>query len=138
MFPELYDAGIAWIGVTDLEDMFENTMPHFRTELMEKYLGTPEEVPELYEKRSPVEHVRNLAAPLLIVHGVNDRRVPVSQARRFRDALDDFGYTEGEEADYEYVELGDEGHASSDIERKVRTLRILDDFLDRRLGSGDV
>ena len=136
-YPALYAAGVAWIGVTDLRDMYENTMPHFRTELMEKYLGTPEEAPELYEERSPVEHVRNLAAPLLIVHGVNDRRVPVSQARRFRDALDDFGYTEGEEADYEYVELGEEGHASSDIERKVRTLRILDDFLDRRLGSGD-
>ena len=134
-YPALYAAGVAWFGVTDLRDMYEHTMPHYRTELMEKYLGTPDEHPELYEERSPVEHVENLAAPLLVVHGVNDRRVPVSQARRFRDALDDFGYTEGEEADYEYVELGEEGHASSDIDQKIRTLRLLDDFLDRRLGA---
>ena len=132
-YPELYAAGIAWIGVTDLEDMFENTMPHFRTELLEKYLGTPEQNPTLYRERSPVTHVENLAAPLLMVHGVNDRRVPVSQARIFRDALEDAGYEEGEDADYEYVELGEEGHASSDIDQKIRMLRTLDDFLQRRL-----
>jgi dipeptidyl aminopeptidase/acylaminoacyl peptidase len=133
--PELYAAGIAWIGVTDLEDMFENTMPHFRTELMEKYLGTPEENPELYRDRSPVTHAGNLAAPLLMVHGVNDRRVPVSQARIFRDALEDAGFAAGEDGEYEYVELGEEGHASSDIDQKIRMLRTLDDFLQRRLPS---
>ncbi|MEF8799663.1 MAG: prolyl oligopeptidase family serine peptidase [Halolamina sp.] len=132
-YPELYAAGIAWIGVTDLADMFENTMPHFRTELMEKYLGTPEENPELYRDRSPVTHVENLTAPLLMVHGVNDRRVPVSQARIFQEALEDAGFAAGEDAAYEYVELGEEGHASSDIDQKIRMLRTLDDFLQRRL-----
>jgi dipeptidyl aminopeptidase/acylaminoacyl peptidase len=136
--PELYAAGIAWIGVTDLTDMYENTMPHFRTELMEKYLGTPEENADIYHDRSPVSHVENLAAPLLMVHGVNDRRVPVSQARIFRDALVEAGFEEGEDADYEYVELGEEGHASSDIDQKIRMLRTLDDFLKRRLPEATV
>jgi len=133
-YPALYDAGVAWIGLTDLADQYENTMPHYRTELMEKNLGTPEDNPELYRERSPIEYVRNLAAPLFVLHGVNDRRVPVSQARLFRQALDDFGYTEGEAADYEYRELGEEGHASSDIDQKIRLFRLLADFLDRRLG----
>jgi dipeptidyl aminopeptidase/acylaminoacyl peptidase len=137
-YPELYDAGVAWIGLTDLGDMYENTMPHYRTELLEKYLGTPDENPDLYEERSPVEHVENLDTPLLIVHGVNDRRVPVSQARIFRDALDDAGYERGEDGDYEYVELGEEGHASSDIDQKIRLFRILDDFLRRRIGAPTV
>jgi len=131
--PDLYAAGVAWIGVTDLEDMYENTMPHFRTGLMEKYLGTPEENPDIYRERSPVEHVENLDAPLLMVHGVNDKRVPVSQARIFRDALVDAGYEEGEDGDFEYVELGGEGHGSSDIDQKRRTFTVLDDFLRRRL-----
>jgi dipeptidyl aminopeptidase/acylaminoacyl peptidase len=134
-YPELYDAGIAWIGLTDLEDMFENTMPHFRTELMEKNMGTPEENPELYEERSPVTHAENLAAPLLLVHGVNDRRVPVSQARIFRDRLEELGYEGGEGGDFEYEELGEEGHASTDQDQKARMFRILDGFLDRRVGT---
>lgn len=131
-YPELYDAGVAWIGVTDLVDMYENTMPHFRTELMEKYLGSPSDNPELYEERSPTSLVDNLAAPLLIVHGINDRRVPISQARIFKGRLDEAGYVEGEDGDYEYVELGEEGHASTDIDQKIRMFQTLDDFLDRR------
>ncbi|ELZ27465.1 dipeptidyl aminopeptidases/acylaminoacyl-peptidase [Halosimplex carlsbadense 2-9-1] len=134
-YPDLYDAGVAWIGLSDLEDMYENTMPHYRTELMEKYLGTPDENPELYEERSPVTHVENVDAPLLIVHGVNDRRVPVSQARIVREALEDAGYDECTEGDFEYEELGEEGHASSDQAQKLRLFRLLDDFLDRRVGA---
>ena len=137
-YPDLYDAGVAWIGLTDLADQFENTMPHYRTELMEKYLGTPEERPDLYEERSPVTHADNLAAPLLMVHGVNDRRVPVSQARIFRERLEELGYREGEDGDFEYRELGEEGHASSDQEQKLRMFRLLDDFLQRRVGTARV
>jgi dipeptidyl aminopeptidase/acylaminoacyl peptidase len=132
-YPDLYAAGVGWIGVTDLGDMFENTMPHFRTELLEKQLGTPEENPRLYDERSPVNLVESLSAPLLIVHGVNDRRVPISQARLLREALTEAGYEESEGRDFEYVELGEEGHASSDIDQKIRTFEILIDFLDRRL-----
>ncbi len=132
-YPELYDAGVAWIGLTELEEMYETTMPHFRTELMEKYLGTPEENPELYRERSPIEYAGNLSAPLLMVHGVNDHRVPVGQARLFRDRLEELGYEAG--AEFEYEELGEEGHASSDQEQKLRLFRLLDEFLDRRIGT---
>ena len=133
-YPDLYDASVAWIGLTDLEDMYENTMPHFKTELMEQNLGTPEDNPELYAERSPVNYVENVDSPLFMIHGVNDRRVPVSQARIIREALDDAGYEEGEDGDFEYEELGEEGHASSDQEQKLRMFRLLDDFLDRRVG----
>ncbi|MFB6124876.1 MAG: prolyl oligopeptidase family serine peptidase [Halanaeroarchaeum sp.] len=132
-YPDLYDAGVAWIGLTDLEVMFEETMPHFRTELMQRYLGTPSENPALYAERSPLTHVENLAAPLLMIHGANDRRVPVTQARLFRDALEESGYEEGPDGDYEYRELGEEGHASTDIDQKIRAFRTLDDFLQRRV-----
>ncbi|MFC6861962.1 S9 family peptidase [Halomicroarcula sp. GCM10025817] len=132
-YPDLYDAGVVWMGLTDLPLMYETTMPHYRTELLERNLGTPADNPDLYRERSPVNYVSNLSAPLLVLHGVNDRRVPVSQARRFRQALDTYGYTEAEEGDYEYVELGEEEHASSDIERTKRRFRLLADFLDRRL-----
>jgi len=133
MYPDLYDAGVAWIGLTDLHDMFENTMPHYRTELLEKNVGSPDEHPDLYDERSPINYADNLAAPLLLVHGVNDRRVPVSQARLFRDRLAELGYQEGEDGDFEYVELGEEGHASTDVDQKIRMFETLADFLDRRL-----
>ncbi|MFC4988918.1 S9 family peptidase [Saliphagus infecundisoli] len=134
-YPALYAAGIAWIGVTDLNRMYDTTMPHFRTELMEKQLGSPDEHADLYKERSPITHAKNLAAPLLMVHGVTDRRVPVEQARAFRERLEELGYEFGEEGDVEYVELGEEGHASSDIDQKVRLFETLDGFLERRIGT---
>jgi dipeptidyl aminopeptidase/acylaminoacyl peptidase len=73
-----------------------------------------------------------------MVHGVNDRRVPVSQARIFRDTLEDAEYQEGKDNDFEYVELGEEGHGSSDIDQKIRMFRLLDDFLDRRLAATSI
>jgi dipeptidyl aminopeptidase/acylaminoacyl peptidase len=132
-YPDLYDAGIAWIGLTDLAEMFETTMPHFRTELMEKNLGTPADNPDLYEARSPITHVDNLGAPLFVIHGVNDRRVPISQARRFRDALREHGYQEGPDGDFEYEELGEEGHASTDQDQKLRAFELMNEFLTRRM-----
>jgi dipeptidyl aminopeptidase/acylaminoacyl peptidase len=133
-YPDLYDAVIAWVGLTDLLDMYENTMPHFKSELMVKYLGDPEENRDLYEERSAINYAENVDSPLLMLHGVNDSRVPVSQARLFREKLDELGYQEGEDGDFEYVELGEEGHSSSDAERKKRVFGLLADFLDRRLG----
>jgi dipeptidyl aminopeptidase/acylaminoacyl peptidase len=70
-------------------------------------LVDPETNESLCEERSPVTHVENLAAPLCIVHGVDDPRCPISQARLFRDALLDAG-------DFEYTELDGEGHGSTD------------------------
>ncbi|ODR79378.1 peptidase S9 [Haladaptatus sp. W1] len=137
-YPELYTAGIAWVGVTDLHDMYENTMPHFQTGLMEKYMGDPDENHDLYRERSPIEYTENLDSPLLMVHGVNDHRVPVSQARLFRDALDEAGFEEGEDGDFEYEELGEEGHGTNDIEQKIRSMELVADFLDRRVATNCV
>jgi len=134
-YPDLYAAGVTSVGLSDLVDMYENTMPHFKTELMVKNLGELDENRDLYEERSPKHYVDNVDAPFLIVHGVNDPRVPVSQARILKDALEDAGFEKGEDADFEYEELGEEGHGSTDIDQKIRSLELLDDFLDRRVGT---
>jgi len=131
-YPELYAAGVAQVGITDLEALYEESMPHFKSTL-EEYLGDPEDNADLYRERSPVEYVEKLAAPLSIVHGVNDPRCPISQARLFRDALEAAGFEAGEEGDFEYNELGEEGHGSTDVDNKIRTFRILADFLERRM-----
>ncbi|MFC7140445.1 prolyl oligopeptidase family serine peptidase [Halosimplex aquaticum] len=129
-YPDLWDAGIAWVGITDLPGLFEESMAHFKTTLREQ-MGDPEDNADLWRERSPITHVEDIEAPLLMLHGVNDPRCPVSQAREFRDALEERrGWTEGEE--FEYVELGEEGHASTDIDHKIRVYRELADFLDER------
>lgn len=129
-YPDLWTTGVAWIGITDLHRLYEEDMPHFQHALRTQ-MGDPEENDDMWRERSPIEHVDALERPILIIHGVNDPRCPIEQARLFRDALDDRGWVESE--DYEYVELGEEGHGSTDIQQKIRAFEHLDEYLDRRL-----
>jgi dipeptidyl aminopeptidase/acylaminoacyl peptidase len=132
MHPEQWAAGVASVGMTDLLALYEESMPHFKSGL-EDMLGDPEENEEFYRERSPISHVENVDSPLYIIHGVNDPRCPISQARLFRDALEEQGLEAGEDGGFEYTELGEEGHGSTDIDQKIRTFELLSDFLDRRL-----
>ncbi|MFB6071929.1 MAG: alpha/beta fold hydrolase [Halobacterium sp.] len=128
-YPGLYDAVASVVGMTDLRDAYEGTAPEFQEGFFDVYLGSPDENPGLYEERSPVTHAEHADAPVLLVHGENDPRVPVSQARRFRDALLDAGY---EADDLEYHELAESGHWSHGG-GVPEPLALVEDFLDRRL-----
>jgi dipeptidyl aminopeptidase/acylaminoacyl peptidase len=132
-YPDLYDAGAAVVGMTDLLDAYEQVPPNFQTDYFERYLGAPEDNEQLYRERSPVTHAENLSAPLLIAHGTNDPRVPISQARRFRDALLEHGLTEGESGAFEYHELTERGHNTVNTDQRIQTATVFADFLERRL-----
>jgi dipeptidyl aminopeptidase/acylaminoacyl peptidase len=128
--PNLWKAGIAWIGITDLHRLYDNSMEHFKYYLR-MLMGDPQENAELWKDRSAINFVENLKAKLLILHGVNDPRCPVEQSRIFRDRMLELGYKEND--DFEYIEFADVGHASSDIEQKTATYKLILDFLDRTI-----
>ncbi|HLZ69180.1 MAG TPA: prolyl oligopeptidase family serine peptidase [Dehalococcoidia bacterium] len=128
--PELFKAGAAWVGISDLPRLYASSMEHFKYYLREQ-MGDPEQNAELWRDRSAVNFMESLRARLLIVHGVNDPRCPIEQARVVRDRLLALGRREGE--DFEYVEKGAEGHGSTDLDQKTETYRLLADFLARRL-----
>jgi dipeptidyl aminopeptidase/acylaminoacyl peptidase len=128
--PDLWRAAVAWVGVSDLHAMWAESKEHFRYFLREQ-MGDPEQDWLLWRDRSAIEFADRLSAKLLMVHGVNDPRCPVSQSRLFRDKLLALGKREGE--DFEYVELDDEGHGRADIQQKIPTFTILADYLERVL-----
>jgi len=127
---DLWRAAVAWVGISDLHRMWDESKEHFRYFLREQ-MGDPEKDRDLWRDRSAIEFADQMRAKLLMVHGVNDPRCPVSQSRIFRDKLLELGKREGE--DFEYVELADEGHGSADIQQKIRTFTILADYLERVL-----
>jgi len=131
--PELWAAGIAWVPVSDLHAMYELSMEHFKFFLRQQ-MGDPVEDKDLWIERSPITHIQNMKSPLLIVHGKNDPRCPVSQSHIIVEKLKQHGFKEN--VDFEYVEFGDEGHGSSgDMSGAIRSLKLLDDFLFRRIDS---
>lgn len=128
--PDLWKAAVAWVGISDLHAMWDESKEHFRYFLREQ-MGDPEKDRALWRDRSAIEFADKLKAKLLMIHGTNDPRCPVSQSRLFRDKLVALGKREG--TDFEYVEYGDEGHGSADPEQKTRSYTILADFLERVL-----
>ena len=128
--PDIWRAAVAWVGISDLHKLYVKSMEHFKYYFREQ-MGDPEKDFALWRDRSAIEFADQLKAKLLMVHGVNDPRCPVEQSQVFRDRLLELGRKEGE--DFEYVELTEEGHGSSDIQQKIRTFRILADYLERVL-----
>ncbi|MBZ9712343.1 S9 family peptidase [Deinococcus multiflagellatus] len=132
-YPDLFKVSVPIVGITDLHQLHADNsrdMPqlgyYFRT-----MMGDPVEDAELWRDRSAVTHAHALKAHLFMMHGANDPRCPVNQARGFRDALLATGKQEGQ--DFEYIEFADQGHGTADIEGKTRSYRLLADYLRRRL-----
>lgn len=128
--PHLWKAAMAWVGITDLKKLYDSSMEHFKYYLRQQ-MGDPETNADLWADRSAINFAHQLTAHLLIVHGVNDPRCPVEQARIFRDRLLELGKVEGR--DFEYIELGEEGHGSTDIAQKTRMARLVLDYFQRHL-----
>ncbi|MCI4369025.1 MAG: S9 family peptidase, partial [Thermoplasmata archaeon] len=128
--PELWKAACAWVGISDLERLYDESREHYQYYFREQ-MGEPQKNRELWRDRSAIHFADRLTAHLLMAHGVNDPRCPVDQARLFRDRLVELGRKEGK--DFEYLELTDEGHGSADIEEKLRMYRTLSDFFARAL-----
>lgn len=129
--PDLWAAGVAWVPVSDLSSMYDLSMEHFKF-FLRRQMGDPVKDKALWIERSPLTHIQNMKAPLLLVHGKNDPRCPVSQSHIVVDKLKQHGFKEGE--DFEYIEYSDEGHgASGDMSGAIRSLKLLDDFLYRKI-----
>jgi len=123
--PELWRAACAYVGITDLLSLYENSMSHFKYYLRQQ-MGDPEKDRDLWMDRSALYHAERLRCPILIIQGLNDPRCPVQQARIYRQRLEELG------KEFEYVEL-DYGHGSLDPQERIETWKLMLDFFHRRL-----
>ncbi|MHB8129365.1 MAG: alpha/beta hydrolase family protein [Mobilitalea sp.] len=74
-------------GVSDLRAYYNVCPPQWKDILKLCIGGTPEQVPEEYEKRSAVCWPEEINIPLLICHGKTDENVSVEQAETMYDIL---------------------------------------------------
>jgi dipeptidyl aminopeptidase/acylaminoacyl peptidase len=128
--PGLWKAAVPSYGVTDLHAMWAESKQHFR-HFLRTQMGDSEADRALWRDRSALEFAQDATAKLLILHGTNDPRCPVSQSRLFVEKLRALGRREGE--DYTYVEWDDEGHGSVDIAAKIRRFSLVLDWLSETL-----
>ena len=86
--------------------------------------GSPAERPDLYAERNPITYVDEVRAPLLILAGENDSRCPIRQVWNYVERLRARGV---EPQVYTYAT----GHASYDVDERIRQTAVVLDFLAR-------
>lgn len=122
-YPKLWAAGVDIVGIVNFVSFLENTAP-YRRALREAEYGSLEKDRDLLEKISPIHSVKNIEAPLLLIHGANDPRVPLSEAKQVVAALKSAGKSA------ELLVYPDEGHGLAKLKNKLDAYPKMISFLD--------
>jgi len=86
MQPELWAAGVDIVGISSLVTFLENTSA-YRRAYREREYGTLAHDRDFLVEASPITYLDQLRAPLFVIHGANDPRVPLSEAEQIAEAL---------------------------------------------------
>jgi dipeptidyl aminopeptidase/acylaminoacyl peptidase len=113
--PEIVAAAAPICGMTDLALDYYATRPDLRPYSEEMMGGSPEDVPDRYRERSPINFVKNIKGHLLIVQGAKDPNVTQDNVDAVTKAL------RRENIPYELITFEDEGHGIA----RPKNLRVL-------------
>ena len=127
--PDLYKCGINYVGVTSIPLLFD-TMPdawEAGRPQMEWRIGSPKADKELLEDRSPLNHIENIQAPLMMAYGKRDARVDLSHALKAEREL------KRHEKDYQLMIKTDEGHGFRKYQNRIDYYSMMEEFLAKNL-----
>ncbi|GAA0654316.1 S9 family peptidase [Salarchaeum japonicum] len=124
-YPDLWAAGVDVVGIANFVTFLENT-GEWRREHREAEYGSLEHDREFLESISPINNISSIRAPLLVMHGANDPRVPVGEAEQVADEA-------SEHVPVEKLVFEDEGHGFSKLENRITAYRTTVEFLDEHV-----
>jgi dipeptidyl aminopeptidase/acylaminoacyl peptidase len=101
--PNVWSAAVDEYGILNWLTMLDHEDPRLQ-EYEKSLLGDPEKDRAVYEAASPLKYIRNERAPLLVLQGENDIRVPKEEAQQVVDIL------KGEGRTVDAVFFPEEGH----------------------------
>jgi dipeptidyl aminopeptidase/acylaminoacyl peptidase len=120
--PEIVAAAAPICGMTDLVVDYETTRPDLRSYSEEMIGGRPDQVPERYYERSPINFVQNIRGQLLIVQGLRDPNVTPQNVSVVTQALQQANI------EYQLLTFEDEGHGISRPHNQQTLYRRLAEF----------
>jgi dipeptidyl aminopeptidase/acylaminoacyl peptidase len=126
--PELWAAGVDIVGISSLVTFLENTSG-YRRAYREREYGSLARDREFLHEASPLTRIDQVKAPLFIIHGANDPRVPLSEAEQIHAALTARG------RECELHVYGDEGHGLARRANREDALPKAVAFLNRHLAG---
>jgi dipeptidyl aminopeptidase/acylaminoacyl peptidase len=129
-YPELWYAAVDVVGIANFVTFLERTGPWRRRHRSAEY-GTLEQHRDLLERISPIRKVDAIAAPMLVIHGRNDPRVPLYEAEQLVASLEQRNHP------VELLVFDNEGHGLSKRPNRIPGYtRVAEFFREQADGAG--
>lgn len=128
-YPDMFVAGVSAVGVSDWVTALEQASPALKAaDKLEFGDISDPKVRDFFARLSPINNVDKIKTPLIVLHGANDPRDPVSESDRLVSGIRANGGT------VVYLRFPDEGHGISKVANRVHAYRTVAAFLEERFG----
>ncbi len=125
-YPDLWAAVVDIVGIANWSTFFKTTGAWRRAHRAAEY-GDPEKDPEFMHSISPINFADRIKAPLIIVQGANDPRVPKGESDQMVEKVRARG------TPIEYLVFDDEGHGLAKRHNRIKGYTAIADFLDKHV-----
>jgi dipeptidyl aminopeptidase/acylaminoacyl peptidase len=125
-YPELWAAGVDVVGIANFVTFLEQTGPWRRKTRADEY-GDLERDADLLVEISPIHRVERITAPLFVIHGRNDPRVPLGESEQIVGKLRELG------REATLLVFDDEGHGMVKRANRIKGYGEAAAFLAERL-----
>ena len=126
--PKLWSAAVDMFGPYDLLAWAKRVPPTWQT-FLKLSLGDPEKDKDFLVERSPKTYMNQLSAPLMIIQGRHDPRVPEPESADLVADLRRDGFQ------VDYLVFEDEGHDVLRFKNRVECYSKITDFFLKHLGN---
>lgn len=121
-------AAVDWCGPSNLLTFARSRPPSWHN-MVAKVVGDPEKDADFLMSRSPVTYADQIRAPLFVIQGANDPRVPQAESDQIVAGLRERG------VEVRYDVYPDAGHGFGRREDQIRAYSDIAEFLVDRLGT---
>ncbi|WP_326687079.1 prolyl oligopeptidase family serine peptidase [Streptomyces sp. NBC_01795] len=126
----LYACGTVTYPILDLEGWATGETHDFESQYLESLVGPLAECPGRYRERSPLHRAQRVAAPFLLLQGLDDVICPPVQCERFLEQV------KGRGVPHAYIAFAGEGHGFRMAETIVRALQAELSLYTQTFGLG--
>ncbi len=127
--PDLYAAGVDYVGVSNLFTFFKTIPPYWAPylEMMYEMVGHPEKDKDWFQEHSPALNADKIVKPLLVAQGAKDPRVNIHESNQIVEALRKQG------VEVVYIVKENEGHGFQNEENRFDFYEAMEKFLNTHL-----
>jgi dipeptidyl aminopeptidase/acylaminoacyl peptidase len=124
--PDLWAAGVSCYGPANLDTLARSMPPDWAPMVLEMFGDVDADADDL-RRRSPVAYADQITAPLLVIQGANDHRVPKAESDQI------VAQVRANEVEAEYLVFDDEGHGFTNRDNDITAHSTILSFLLKHL-----